>query len=253
MNFSTFTRTGILLLFFLGHLPTGWAYPENYSPFSKNDKLTHPEFKILMEGGKDLDEKTVTSGEISIHRIPLREPNGERWKLSSIIEISFRSKVVGRINADKRYPFIGEIKEADVDGNGLSDLVIEASYMGSGVSPDAVIVLLQTEKGKFQRVDYDSFEPSSDDFVGFGNDGNEVLLTGLTSLRGLDGRIHSFWTYVPYRVKGFDLVMDKSISGFPKFIQFTHAPNDKPTNQLTQLQKDEYLRTIPAVIKSVPV
>ena len=253
LRFNMHRLLWLLLLFFLGHLPATVAYPENYPAFSKRDKPAHLSFKILMEGGKDLDEMTVTSGEVTLHRTPLKEPNGERWKLASIIEISFRSKVVGRINADKRYPFVGEVKESELDGNGLKDLIIEVSYMGNGVSPDAVIILLQTEKGKFCRIDYDSFDPSSDDFVGLGNDGNEVLVSGMTSLKGLDGRIHSFWTYVPYRIKGFDLVMDKSIPDFPKFIQFTQAPNDNPTDKLSQRQKDAFLDTLAAVIKSVPL
>ena len=244
--------SALLLLFFLGHLPTGLAYPENYSPFDKTDKLTHPEFKILMEGGKDLDEKTVTSGEITLHRIPLIEPNGKRWQLSSIIEITFRGKVVGRINADKRYPYIGEVRETDLDGNGLVDFVIDVSYMGNGIPKDAMIILLQTEAGKFRRIDFDTYSPSPDDFIGAGND-RRVLISDMVQSKSLDGKNHSFWVFVPYRVKGYSLVMDKSIPDFPKFIWFSEKPNSKPTDKLSQQQKDDFIRTLPAVIQSTPV
>ncbi|MEI7751858.1 MAG: VCBS repeat-containing protein [Candidatus Omnitrophota bacterium] len=249
----------IIVSFFMGatfFADGAMAYLENYPCLNKNEmtKLATLKSKLIMD--KDTDrvagEKTVQSGEISIHRIPNRETDGKPSQLSSTVELSYRSKIVARINNDQKYPYIGEIREADLDGNGLEDFIFIVSYMGNGIPIDAVILLLQTKKGEFKRLDYDTYSPSFNDFIDFNRDGKyEVVITSMSQLKGADGKYHSYWVYSVYEFAEFNLVIDNLLAtGFPKFIWFTNRPNSKEAKNLSPAEKNGIIRSLPQVIES---
>lgn len=164
------------------------------------------------------------------------------------------SQLVARVNYDKKHPYLGDdFWYFDVDGNGLKDFVLYASYMGNGIPPDEVILLFQTKRGKFRRIDYSTYNFDIGDFRDFNSDGKYKVVIShlLRSAASLDGKEHSYWVSTIYRIEDFALRIANDLHpGFPKFNWFTEKPNHKETRKLSQAQKAEYIGTLPSVITS---
>ena len=163
------------------------------------------------------------------------------------------SELAVRVNHDKKYPYLGDAWYFDLDGNGLKDFVICASYMGNGLPQDEVILLFQAKPGKFRRIDYSTYGFKIGDFRDFDGDGKyeAVISSLLRSAASLDGKEHSYWVYAVYRIEKFDLKMANGLAaGYPKFNWFTEKPNSKETKKLSPVQKAEYIASLPSVIAS---
>jgi hypothetical protein len=179
---------------------------------------------------------------------------------SSMIKIRYKNKLIERIELpeDGRWSnYLGDIYYVDLDHNGLPDIVISPAWFFSGLGSfnTTKLIYFQIAPGKFRRLEFTSFNFEIADFVNFDRDGRpELLMMQLAGLKCSDGKFHSFWVYVPYEVKDFNLVMDKSLHpDFPKFIWYSEKQNNQPTDKLSQKQKNQYLNTLPALIKSMPV
>ena len=241
-------RQVILISVLLLSFPfSGYSFDENYPPFDLKvfkDRMSNaaPINKPYEKGefrDKDLTISWVT-------KVPQ----------SSVVEIRYKTKLVAKVElpgSDDHSDFLGEVFYTDIDGNGLSDVIIHPAFYGGGLGSfyKTTIILFQTKPGRFRRLDFTSFYFDPRDFVDLKGSGHYQLLI----MQLADGITrHNFWTYSTYRIKDFNLVMDKkSFPSFPKFIQYTERPNNTPTNKLTEKQKIDFLRTLPAVIKSKAV
>jgi len=237
----------VLLLFFLFSPLNGFAFDDRYPPFDlkdlKNRVLNTGPINKPDEKGAFRDKDLVIAWETK--RIE-----------SSVVEVRYKSKQVVQIELpgkDEYSNALGEVFYADLDGNGLNDIIIHPEFWGSGLGSfyKTTTILFQAKPGQFQRLDFTSFNFDPRDLVDLKGDGKYELLI----MQLADGLAkHNFWTYTPYRIENFNLVMDKkSFIGFPKFIFFTNKPNNQATNMLSQQQKDEYLQMLPQVIKSSSV
>lgn len=179
---------------------------------------------------------------------------------SSTVEIRYKKELVEKVELpDGREwsDFLGGIYYVDLDHNGLPDIILSPADFGSGLGAfyKTVLIYFQTTPGNFNRLEFTSFYFKVGDFADLKGDGKlELLVMQLAQLECSDKKIHSFWVYVPYEIKGYNLVMEKdSYREFPKFIWFTHKPNSQPTDKLSTKEKNEYLETLPALIESVPI
>jgi len=184
-------------------------------------------------------------------------PIGKEGEYRTRVDIQYDGKMVGRINfpiSRDDLSILSDIYYADVDKNGLPDIVIRTANLGSGLGTfyNHIIILLQTEACKFRRLDFRAFYFDMRDFVDLKGDGRyELLMMSLAELTCSNGKLHSFWAYVPYEFKGFNLVMSRNIyPDFPKFIWYTEKPNSLPTDKLSKRQKEDYIKTLPHVIRS---
>jgi len=223
----------------------GFAFDERYPPFETKafEDRTLKAVRINgAEKGEFRDKDLTISWETKAVR-------------SSEVDVRYKSKLVVRVELpgkDDYSNFLGEIYYVDLDGNGLSDIIIHPAFYGSGLGSfyKTTTLLLQVSPGQFRRLDFSSFYFDPRDFIDLKGDGRYQLL--IMQLADSLPR-HNFWVYVPYEIKDFNLRMDKKLHpDFPKFIWYTEKPNSKPTDKLTQKQKNEYLKTLPLVIKSHP-
>jgi hypothetical protein len=173
---------------------------------------------------------------------------------ASAVEVLAAGQVAASVNADGAYPVIGPVYTADLDGNGLGDVAVQADYApgGAGASRDEVVLLLQTEPGRFRRIEYSTYGFDPRDFVDPDRDGRrEVLILNLESLDDAEGKPQAFWVYRLYAFEKYELKL-AARSGFPKFIWFTKSPNDRETNRLPESGKAAFLAGLEPAIPSRP-
>ncbi len=166
------------------------------------------------------------------------------------LETGERDEIVSELNRGPKYPYLGDVWEADLNGDGLKDFVIYASHMGNGIPPDNGIILFQTASGAFRRLDFETYGFDPADFTDLDRDGRpEIIISSLYQDNGNDGRLHSFWVYAAYGVENYSLKrMDFGKAGFPSFIWFTEKPNSQETTKLSESQKKTYYASLPSVI-----
>lgn len=231
-----------LLLIIVSCLTEAEAYMEQYPPFPFKGKNLPPHLEveelIEFEGGATVKKveglQVELLGPDSIHSWEwLRIGDGER--------IIFETE-------KEDTPFAYAIYYADLDNNGLKDFIIFSSYHSCGLGVnDRVDILFQTGKYAFSHIHYDTMSASLKDFVDMNGDGvYEVIHTDHYA-----GRRHNYFVYSIYEIKEAKLrnANKKYPKAFPKFIWFTYKPNDKPSTRITREEKEEYLRTLPEVIK----
>ena len=230
---------------------TGVAFHEKYPPFDL--KIWNDRTLKASPINRPVEEGVFQDGDLSIS-----------WKTIifefSEIEIRYRNRLIEKVELPggrEWVDFLGDIYYADLDRNGLFDIVISPANFGSGLGSfyKTALIHFQTKTGQFRRLEFISLYFDIGDFVDLDGDGKwELLMLQLTQLESLDKKVHSYWVYVPYRVDRFNLALDRNgLSDFPKFIWFTDSPNNQPTDKLPQKEKDQYLGTLPALIESAPI
>lgn len=242
-----------VIAFLLGCSRIGFAYDGHYPPF---DEGRCPGNELKASPVIDSEKSEFEDGNLSISRY-FADKN---W-MTPVIDIKYDDKQVLKLDFPTENAGLpAEIYYADLDGNRLPDIVITASNLPTGLGTFChdTFILLQVAPGEFRLLTFESFYFGLDslkDIVDLDGDGNyELLMQQLLQTECSDKRVHSFWVYVPYKIKDYGLMMGKDgFAGFPKFIQFTKRPNGSPTKKLLQAQKDEFLKSLPALIKSEPL
>ena len=240
-----------LAVFIWVYIPNSTAFDDRYPPFDlkvwKDRTLKATPINRPYEEGK------FQEGDVTISWVTKVFDYSE-------IEIRYKDNLIKEIELpeDGRWSnFLGDIYYVDLDHNGLPDIVINPAWHGCGLGSfiTTKLIYFQIAPGKFRRLEFTSFYFEITDFVNFDRDGNpEVLMMQLASLNCSDKKLHNFWVYVPYKIKDFNLVMDRNgHPDFPKFIWYSKKPNNQPTDKLSRKQKNQYLNTLPALVKSMPL
>ncbi len=239
----------LLVVIILVHVKDSIAFNENYPPLD-----------VKIWGNRVLKIPPVITGQKGEFRegnVTIRSSPQGIWGYRAVVNIGYANKIVSKIVfplSEEDPSILSKIYYVDIDKNGLSDIIIGTTNMGSGLGTfdNHIIILFQTEPGKFRRLDFNTFYFDIRDFADLKGDGKyELLITQLAGINCLDGKGHDFWAYIPYEIKDFNLVLNRNLHpDFPKFIWFTEKHNDKPTGKLSQKEKDDYIRTLPSIIKS---
>ena len=179
---------------------------------------------------------------------------------SSTVEIRYKGKLIEKIELPggrEWSNFLGNIYYTDLDHNELPDIVLAPEWYGSGLGSfdTTTDIYFQVAPGKFRRLEFTSFYFEITDFVSSDKDGGlELLMMRLAYVNSTDGKAHSYWVYVPYKIRDFNLVIDKDFApDFPKFIWYSKKENSEPTDKLSSKVKNDFLASFPPNISSVQV
>ena len=129
------------------------------------------------------------------------------------------------------FPFARAVYWADLDNNGLKDFIVFYISRGNGLGleGDAVEIFLKAGVGDYRKISYNTTYAGIEDFVDMNMDGvSEVIVTGFYY-----GGRHNYFTYSIFEFTDFRLTnADNKYPGFPKFVKFTYAYNDKNVHHL---------------------
>jgi len=226
-----------LLLVFACVVPA-LAYMENYPPHKfKNGKFKHLEVQPLV----DIDRRDYLSNDKQIVARLYEDKDTFNFLLQD------GKTVLLKIETWKdAIPYA--VYQADLNKDGLKDFIVFSSFRGCGLAAfsDEVKIFLGKGNGKYQSISYETLYSDLEDFVDLDNDDEYEIIT--TNLYG--GDKHNYWAYNIYEIMDYKLVnANAKFKSFPKFIWFTHKPNDKDTTHLTQEEKDKYINKINNGIK----
>lgn len=196
-------RTYILLAIVAWTAPT-LALDTNYCPFSAQEML------------RISSTRTTTETGTSVAAIFARTSDGTT---------EFRI-AVGRTNvvAVPVTPWLEHTKTiiADLDGNGLEDVIKEAYPGTQGLMLGChLMVFSQYLPGKFALIAIPSERFSSDDICDLDGDGSKEIVTCV--LVGFEN--HNYWVYRCWQLSGRKLISVDNQHGFPRAVWFTNKPN----------------------------
>lgn len=140
------------------------------------------------------------------------------------------------------------VYRADLDNNGLDDLMVISWSRGVGLAVllGSVDIFMKKAPESYDHIHYESVAAGPEDFVDMDQDGRaEVIMPSYYM-----GNKHNYFAYAVYEIAGGRLVnVSSRYKGFPKFIWYTHKPNDKQTTHLTKAEKAGHIREIESKIK----
>ena len=117
---------------------------------------------------------------------------------------------------------------ADLDGNGLEDVVKEVYHGSQGLMLGCdLMIFSQYERGKFSAIKLPAERFTADDICNLDNKGRKEIVTCV--LVGNGG--HNYWVYRCWNLSGSKLVSVDKEFGFPRAVWFTEKPNRKLVKQ----------------------
>jgi hypothetical protein len=200
-------RILILLIAALSLHATGYATDDKYSPFTSEENNARK--------SRPANNNTKTEITCKIEDLDNKETH---------LRIYLEGKLIHDEECDYHIHYSGEPIIADLDGNGLDDIV-QNWYRGSQglLLGCELIVLSQYEKGKFKKYLLPAERFGSNDVFDIDNDGKFEFVT--CALVNLDQ--HNYWVYRCWRIVGDKIVSVDKQCGFPRAIWFTEKPNRK--------------------------
>jgi len=233
---------GFILFFCLIPFGQGFAYMEDYPPFPFEAKKPNAlEMKHLIGSSKDATEYRSEDGRILINL----DWAGDDYYFKLQADEKILIEVKG---FDYGYRAYG-VYEADLNSDQLADLIVFSWAGGTGLaaSNGQVDVFLQQKDGGYAYTQYDSFEVGEGDFVDMNGDGVfEVIMGGFYF-----GDVRNYFTYSVYEIVGNQLVnADAKYPGFPKFIRYTHQPNDKPASDIPEEEIQKHIASVQSGIRN---
>jgi len=245
-------KTISLTLLFLLLASSAFAYMENYPPFQKSEKK--PTLFLTQEVPDE-----YTDGDLIVKTYKKYPDTVMPW----VTEIYLKDKLIW--SAEGIGDDIGKtdnprtlgVRKADFDGNGLEDIIVITGNYGNTlcVYMNSLTLFLKAADNKYSILRIETMTGDAlQDLIDFNGDGKpEILKCDLVQdVESSDGKTHSYWLYNIYELKENQLVLNNSLlEGFPKFIQYTHKPNDKPTKKVSKTVQQQY--TSPKVPKVITV
>lgn len=203
-----------------------YAYLEDYPPYKFRDG---PPKRFCGESLVDYDKADYTSSDSKV---------SARLKCTAdTLDFIVRDdKAVLVSMKDKEAPIPFAVYRADLDGNGLKDFIVLYTSYGCGLAAlsGMIEIYLKTNEGAYRKISYEALGFGIEDFVDMNNDGKcEVIIPDFYYGGG-----HNYFTYSIYEFNDFKLVnADSKFKGFPKFVWYTHKPNDKDTGHLSREER----------------
>lgn len=234
MNKEKMKTISLVLLFFLITSPA-LAYMEDYPPFQESEKRpkAFPTQRLPAE---------FQDGDLTVRTFE-GHPDSVR---PFVTDVSFKGELVWNSeNGGYGRTLYGEV--ADLNGDGLKDVFVvsgPAAPNTLAVYINVITVFLKNMEKRPNILQYETMSFEADqDILDLNGDGKaEFLKCDLVQdVESLDGKTHSYWLYNIYELKGDQLALNNSLwLGFPKFIQYTHKPNDKPTKKVSKAVQQQY-------------
>jgi len=135
-------------------------------------------------------------------------------------------------------------RDADINGDGLSDLKLIISYNGTGLAcmNVRVIYLFQKNDGKFTKISFDDMmdenrRPERD----FDGDNNFEIITMNITYYG----DHSYWLFNLYDFDSDRLINVNYKDNYPIMTQFLLRDNFEITNKISRDKMKEFALTLP--------
>lgn len=212
------------------------AYIEDHPPFNfKDGPPKHLEAQALVGEGKS--ESKSKDGRVYARLIE-----------EKLYEIDFILKdgdlVLAEMNPKIRDPdsaFPHSVYRADLNKDGLDDIIVFSNYRGCGLGAlaDKTEIFLKNKEGGYHKIYFDSLSAGLRDYVDLDKDSRyEVIITDICFVKN-----HSYYYYNVYGFEGNKLVnTGKKFKGFPKFVWFTYKPNDKDTLHLSEAERLEQVK-----------
>lgn len=222
--------TIMFVLIFVSISTKSFAYMENYPPhLFKSGPYGHLDIKPLV----DYDKSDYVSKDGKVKARLVENSDSLDFYLK-VGEVTLAKMI------ERDVPFPYAVYEYDLDKNGLNDFIVFNSYrgVGLGVNMGKTEIYLSHSNNKFTHVSYESWSEGIEDFVDINNDGKiEVILGGCQGFGD-----HTFFTYNIYQIVNFKMVnANKKFKGFPKFVWYTHKPNDKDTVKIEMEERSKYV------------
>ena len=210
-----------------------YAYFENYPPFKFSENAPeHIQAELLVD--YDKPDYRAKDSKITAHLNETSDSFDFILKDGDLILASLQERAT---------PFPYAVYRADLDNNGLDDLIVFSSNRGNGLAAHLVVtdLYLKNIDGTYQNINYEGLGTEIEDFVDMNKDGKTEII--IMDMYG--GEKHNYFSYSVYDIKNARLVnVDGKFKGFPKFIWFTDKKNDKNTTHLTQNEKAAHIRKV---------
>lgn len=221
-------------------------------PFEKYPALKYISFSDWKTYDKTEKEKKVHS----TLTIPKFYDNGDtltiqltsftdHWWDNSIIRF-FRNKTeTQRIFENMAFSPVGldTLRVADINGDGLQDIKIISSYMGTGTTAlnVKVIYLFQQPEKNFTKISFTDKMSNNRPERDFDGDGNYEIIT--MNLVGHEN--HSFWVFNIFNYNNGGLVNSNIKDNFPIMIQFLYRDNYEISNKISRDKMKTFALTLP--------
>jgi hypothetical protein len=215
---------------------------ENYPPFPfEGEKPNALQMKHLIGTSKDATEYRSEDGRILINF----DWAGDDY----YFKLQADEQVLVEIEGfDYGYRAYG-VYEADLNSDQLADLIVFSWAGGTGLAADngQVDIFLQQKEGDYSSIQYESFAESERDFVDINGDGVFEVIVGSFYF----GDARNYFTYSVYEIADNQLVnADAKYPGFPKFIRYTHQPNNKPASDIPEEKIQKHIAGVQSKIRN---
>jgi hypothetical protein len=225
------------ILFFISLLTNATGVLAQY-PFEKFTPIASQEFRNWKIYDK-LDDKgkidfTITISEFYADKDTLTVQLSSfknKWDTSFIRIFRNKQQIQKIFEPFGFYHVFEPARVLDVDGDGLKDIKIVASYGGTGLAMlnHRVIYLFQKYDGTFVKISY--LDKMGDHWIerDLDNDGKfEIITMTLNRYQS-----HNYWTFNLYNFDNGKLVNKNEKFGYPIMTQFLRKPNYRVTDKIS--------------------
>ncbi|MHC4641680.1 MAG: hypothetical protein ACYS32_08545 [Planctomycetota bacterium] len=176
-------------------------------------------------------------------RLCLADREGWQWSWL-YVEDSDGNVISGpHVAYAKAWPKLG-VYCKDLNGDGREDFVIKYLLGGCGTiyTFGCNVVFVLSDGDDYTVTPTTGLWSGLDYFVDIKGDGRcrfiHTWFVNGSKVKGRDGKSHNYWVYNLLEFKGGKVVVNNKIAPhFPRWIWYTFKPNNQPTTQLTEEQK----------------
>ena len=167
-------------------------------------------------------------------------------KDSSIIRIFRNHKQIQKIIENMSFDLINfyePLRMADINGDGLNDFKMIASYMGNGIAAlnMRVIYLFQNPDHTFTKISFTDMMSENRPERDFDGDGNYEIITMTLKDHGN----HNYWLFNLYNFTDGELTNVNGKDDYPIMIQFLNHENYTITDKIPRAEMKDFALPLP--------
>lgn len=226
--------------------PPAKAFLHDYPPFASSATLRHIKLTKLAIIEKHVPDHprqmglTYVLGQPTSGAARLRLCQTEQgWMLTMEDEEARTTKEPTLIS--EFMSGVVEAYQAELNGDGKPDYVIQIPSGGCGLASLYCDRVFYLSSGlSYHTATELTLSPGPEDFLSSPASATGTRLIHTTFIpgeAGKDGKAHNYWVYHLLDIKGNRIRECKNDPRFPRWIMYTHRPNQRETTQLTQEQK----------------